>query len=179
MNTTARAAASSGTTEWFHKTHETYGSAPLGSDDASYYLNLTKKAAVEDKTDVLAVRLLATEEGLTWSRVASVVPPIRHTGVRTFVGSRGSVADTSFTDAGEDAAGYGFPPPMSFVFNLTNLAEGVPYPWEPQAITGKRSVCDILYSRLWARYEAISACGVVSSGSAASTAVLISSTARA
>ena len=81
--------SSSGTTEWFHKTHETYGSAPLGSDDASYYLNLTKKAAVEDKTDVLAVRLLATEEGLTWSRVASVVPPIRHAGVRTFVGSRG------------------------------------------------------------------------------------------
>ena len=116
--------SSSGTTEWFHKTHETYGSAPLGSDDASYYLNLTKKAAVEDKTDVLAVRLLATEEGLTWSRVASVVPPIRHAGVRTFVGSRGSVADTSFTDTGEDAAGYGFPPPMSFVFNLTNLAEG-------------------------------------------------------
>ena len=52
------------------------------------------------------------------------MPPIRHAGVRTFVGSRGSVADTSFTDAGEDAAGYGFPPPMSFVFNLTNLAEG-------------------------------------------------------
>ena len=25
---------SSGATEWFHKTHETYGSAPLGSDDA-------------------------------------------------------------------------------------------------------------------------------------------------
>ena len=116
--------SSSGTTEWFHKSYETYGSAPLGSEDASYYLNLTKKAAVEDKTDVLAVRLLATEEGLTWSRVASVVPPIRHAGVRTFVGSRGSVADTSFTDAGEDAAGYGFPPPISFVFNLTNLAEG-------------------------------------------------------
>ena len=115
--------SSSGATEWFHKTHETYGSAPLGSDDA-YYLNLTKKAAVADKTDVLAVKLLGTEEGLTWSRVASAVPPIRHAGVRTFVGSRGSVADTSFTDAGEDAAGYGFPPPMSFVFNLTNLAEG-------------------------------------------------------
>ena len=45
---------SSGANEWFHKTHETYGSAPLGGDD-SYYLNLTKKAAVADTTDVLAV----------------------------------------------------------------------------------------------------------------------------
>ena len=46
--------SSGGPTEWFHKSHETYGSAPLGSDDA-YYLDLTKKAAVANRADVLAV----------------------------------------------------------------------------------------------------------------------------
>ena len=61
---------------------------------------------------------------MTWERVASAVPPIRRAGVRAFVGSRGSVADTTFNDAGEDAAGYGFPPALSYVFNLTNIAEG-------------------------------------------------------
>jgi hypothetical protein len=40
------------------------------------------------------------------------------------VGSRSSSADTTFNDQGEDAAGYGFPPPLSYVFNLTNIAEG-------------------------------------------------------
>ena len=40
------------------------------------------------------------------------------------MGSRGSVADTTFNDAGEDASGYGFPPALGYVFNLTNMAEG-------------------------------------------------------
>eukprot|EP01052_Picozoa_sp_SAG31_P043316 SAG31_NODE_7176_length_1764_cov_1.500600_1_plen_73_part_10 len=40
------------------------------------------------------------------------------------MGSRGSSVDTTFNDAGEDAAGYGFPPAVSYVFNLTNQAEG-------------------------------------------------------
>eukprot|EP00966_Prymnesium_polylepis_P166756 3854484-Prymnesium_polylepis.2 len=113
--------SAAGAIEWFGKTYEQYGSAPLGSDDA-YYLNLTKAAAVSATTDVLATTLLESE--ITWERVASAVPPIRHAGTRTFVGSRGSVADMTFNDAGEDAAGYGFPPAVSFVFNLTNLAEG-------------------------------------------------------
>ena len=56
------------------------------------------------KEDVLAVKLLTQE--ITWERVASAVPPIRRAGVRTFVGSRGSYADTTFNDQGEDAAGY-------------------------------------------------------------------------
>ena len=106
-----------GKTEWFHKGHHVYGSA---SDD-DYYLNLTKRAAVANKTDVLAVKLLSMD--VTWVRVASAVPPIRKAGVRTFVGSRGSVADTTFNDAGEDAAGYGFPPPLAFVFNQTWAAD--------------------------------------------------------
>lgn len=113
----------SGDVEWFEKTYEMYGSAPLGSDD-DYYLGLGKAQAVYNQTDILAVELLRTPGGVTWSRVASAVPPIRRAGVRAFVGSRGSVADTTFGDNGEDAAGYGFPPALSYVFNLTNVAEG-------------------------------------------------------
>jgi hypothetical protein len=67
---------------------------------------------------------MLTKPEITWALVADAVPPIRKTGTRAFVGSRSSVADSTFTDAGEDAAGYGFPPPLSYVFNLTNIAEG-------------------------------------------------------
>ena len=75
---------------------------------------------------------IAGPEGVSWQRVASAVPPIRQAGVRAFVGSRGAVSDTTFTDAGEDAAGYGFPPPLGFVFNQTNQAEGgLPLPPGP------------------------------------------------
>jgi hypothetical protein len=95
----------------------------LGSDEL-YYLNHTKAEAVYNKSDILAIDLLNAVGGVTWERVASAVPPIRKAGVRAFVGSRGSVADTTFNDAGEDAAGYGFPPALSFVMNLTNIAEG-------------------------------------------------------
>ena len=35
--------------------------------------------------------------------------------------------DTTFSDSGEDANGYGFPPPLGYVFNLTNQAEGGQY----------------------------------------------------
>ena len=31
--------------------------------------------------------------------------------------------ETQFDDSGSDAAGYGFPPPLEYVFNLTNIAE--------------------------------------------------------
>eukprot|EP01049_Picozoa_sp_SAG25_P010596 SAG25_NODE_1175_length_3692_cov_3.215419_2_plen_448_part_00 len=113
----------SGAIEWFSKGYEVYGSAPSGSDD-DYYLDMNKSAAVGSKVDILAVKLLNHSGGVTWDLVEGAVPPIRRAGVRAFVGSRGSVADTTFNDAGEDAAGYGFPPALSFVFNLTNLAEG-------------------------------------------------------
>lgn len=113
-----------GSIEWFTKSHDVYGSAPTGSDD-DYYLNLTKAAAISSTTDLLGIHLLSGNYSeITWNLVESAVPPIRNVGVRAFVGSRGSVADTTFNNAGEDALGYGFPPPLGYVFNLTNIAEG-------------------------------------------------------
>ena len=61
---------------------------------------------------------------VTWEFVERAIPPIRITVAHAFVGSRGSSVDTTFSDEGEDAAGYGFPPAVSYVFNLTNQAEG-------------------------------------------------------
>ena len=61
---------------------------------------------------------------VSWELVESAIPPIKQAGVRTFVGSRGSSVDTTFSDSGEDAAGYGFPAAVDYVFNLTNEAEG-------------------------------------------------------
>jgi hypothetical protein len=116
--------SSAGNTEWFSKGYEVYGSAPSGSDD-DYYLGMTKAVAVADKTDVLAVKLLSKNYSfISWELVASAVPPIRRAGVRAAVGSRVPVEDTTFNDAGEDAAGYGFPPALAYVFNMTNVAEG-------------------------------------------------------
>ena len=116
--------SATGVTERFSKGYEIYGSAPSGSDE-DYYLNMTKAAAFGAKTDALAIELLSKKyAGITWELVANTVPPIRKAGTRAVVGSRGSVADTTFTDAGEDAAGYGFPPAVNYVFNLTNIAEG-------------------------------------------------------
>ena len=108
--------SAAGETHWFGKGHEVFGSA----NDEDYYLNLTKAAVV---ADILAVKLL--NSSLTWQGVARAIPPIRHSGgVRAFVGSRGSSVDTTFSDQGEDAAGYGFPPVLSYVLNLSNIAEG-------------------------------------------------------
>ena len=113
---------SSGDTEWFTKGYSVYGSA----DDDDYYLGLGKDAVMHSKVDILAVKLLSKNYSfLSWDLVASAIPPIRHTGgARTFVGSRGSSVDTAFSDSGEDASGYGFPPALAYVFNLTNIAEG-------------------------------------------------------
>ena len=67
----------SGNLEWFSKSYSVYGSA----DDQSYYLNLTKQAVMQDKADILAVKLLSSNYSfLTWQIVASAIPPIRHTG---------------------------------------------------------------------------------------------------
>lgn len=81
---------------------------------------------MSSKADILGIKMLSKNySGITWDLVANAVPPIRDAGgVRAFVGSRSSVADTTFNDEGEDAAGYGFPPAKSYVFNLTNMAEG-------------------------------------------------------
>ena len=52
------------------------------------------------------------------------ISPIKQDGVRTFAGSRGSSVDTTFSDSGENVAGYCFPMVVDYVFNLTNEAEG-------------------------------------------------------
>lgn len=118
--------------EYFAKSHAAYQPKP----DSEYYLpqtGLTKETVVHSAEDLLGVTLLSKNfTEITWELVESAVPPIRKmggggdsgTGVRTFVGSRGSVADTAFTDLGEDANLYGFPPLQSLVFNATNIANG-------------------------------------------------------
>jgi len=127
--------SSAGDAEHFAKTYEQYGSVAPGTD-ADYYLNLTKQAAVAAHSDVLGQALLAGGD-ITWQRVASAVPPIRRAGVRAVVGSRGSVSDTTFNDAGEDANQYGFPPALSYVFNLTTMAErGTPLDGKQPYING-------------------------------------------
>jgi hypothetical protein len=55
------------------------------------------------------------------------IPPSPHDTPHTHTShphTKTHAADTTFNDEGEDAAGYGFPPPRSYVFNLTNMAEG-------------------------------------------------------
>ena len=116
--------SSAGHTEWFSKGYSVFGSA----HDDQYYLNMSKQSVTKNAADVLAVALLNNYSSLTWELVASAIPVIRGTGgARAFVGSRGSSVDTTFNDNGEDAAGYGFPPPLSYVFNLTNQAGGGEY----------------------------------------------------
>ena len=99
---------SSGTTEWFSKGYEVFGSA----HDDDYYLNLGKTAVKSAASDVLAIKLLSKNYShLTWELVASAIPPIRNSGgARVFTGSRGSSVDTTFSDSGDDAAGYGQTP---------------------------------------------------------------------
>ncbi len=112
-----------GRTEWFEQTYEPY---TQGAEN-DYYLNLTKRAVMAAKSDILAVTLLsANYSHLTYELVKSAVPPMVSTGVRTFVGSRAASVDTSFSDLGEDATGYGFPSVSSLVMNLTNFAAGAP-----------------------------------------------------
>ena len=105
-------------------------------------LPLLPLLAITSKTDLLGIDILSKKFAeVTYALVESAVPPIRMTsGTRAFVGSRGSVTDTSFNDAGEDAMGIGFPPPLTYVFNQTNIAEGgSPLP------AGQRFVC-VLFS---------------------------------
>ena len=112
-----------GTTEWFEQTYEPY---TQGAEER-YYLNLTKRAVMSAKADILAVKLLsANYTHLTHALVKSAVPPMITTGVRTFVGSRAASVDTSLSDLGEDANGYGFPSVSSRVMNLSNIAMGGP-----------------------------------------------------
>jgi hypothetical protein len=115
-----------GAIEWFEKGHERY--ADPSAVEAQYYfpaLGLNKTAVMHDPADVLGQTILSKNfTHVSWELVASAIPPIKQAGVRTFVGSRGSSVDTTFSDSGEDAAGYGFPAAVNYVFNLTNEAEG-------------------------------------------------------
>ena len=106
--------SSSGAVEWFEKGFEPY---TQGSDD-EYYLNLSKSDVMRAAGDVLAVKLLSNYSHLTYDLVRSAVPPMVRTGVRTFVGSRAASVDTTLSDLGEDANGYGFPSISSYVINL-------------------------------------------------------------
>lgn len=48
------------------------------------------------------------------------------TGVRTFVGSRSSSVDATFSDHADDCTDNGFPRPQTYVMNLTAIARGEP-----------------------------------------------------
>lgn len=123
-----------GAIEWFTKGYEQY--ADPSAVEAQYYfpkLGLNLSQTMHDPADVLGQAILSKNfSHVSWELVASAIPPIKQAGVRTFVGSRGSSVDTTFNDAGEDAAHYGFPPAVSFVFNLTNEAEGGSFIADPR-----------------------------------------------
>ena len=109
------------------KTQAIYASLP---DDA-YYLGLGKQAVLDAAPhgDVLGQALLACNHSsaphttcFSWSDVERAVPPIRKSGqgghsdnweacqgVRSFVGSRSSSNDATFSDFGEDCSHNGFP----------------------------------------------------------------------
>jgi hypothetical protein len=110
-----------GQEEWFPKSYSMYGSS--NDEDPSFYLGLGKKNVTTAKVDLLGITMLSRPE-ITWNLVADAVPIMKSIGVRAFVGSRSSSADSTFNDQGEDASQYGFPPPLAYVFNLTNIAEG-------------------------------------------------------
>ena len=112
-----------GRQEWFEQGYEPY----TQGGDEQYYLNFSKKQVMGAKADILAVALLGPNSPhLTYELVKSAVPPMVSTGVRTFVGSRAASVDTTFSDMGEDANGYGFPSVSSYVVNLTAIAAGEP-----------------------------------------------------
>ena len=81
--------------------------------------------------DLLALKLLNLTH-LTYEAVRGAVPPLLHTGTRTFVGSRGAAVDTSLNDQGEDGTGYGFPSFAKYVMNLSALHAGEPAILDPQ-----------------------------------------------
>eukprot|EP01048_Picozoa_sp_COSAG05_P018612 COSAG05_NODE_2752_length_2684_cov_3.365571_1_plen_528_part_10 len=118
----ALASADGRVVEWFAQGYEPY---TQGSDE-EYYLNMTKRAVMSDKADILAVKLLNNYSHISYDLVKRAVPPMVHTGVRTFIGSRASSVDTSLSDLGEDASNYGFPSISSYVINQTAIAAGEP-----------------------------------------------------
>lgn len=112
------------------KTFEPYAARP----DHEYYLGLGKASALaeSDHRDVLGQALLSCKHAaapelgcFSWADVARALPPIRNSGngghydtweacdgVRTFVGSRQTSTDATFSDFGEDCSHNGFPSPL-------------------------------------------------------------------
>jgi len=120
---------------WFPKGYEPYQQGP----DEDYYLGLGKAMVLGNGTDVLGNTILdcgKDKDGTaklcepTWKRVLSAIPVMRNSGgrhgVRSFVGSRGSSVDATFSDAAEDCTENGFPPVQSYVMNLTAKQMGEP-----------------------------------------------------
>ena len=129
--------------------------------DDAYYLGLGKKAAInsQHKRDALGAALLACNHSIlptttcfSWADAANALPPIRKSGpgalfwpswegcdgVRTFVGSRSSSLDATFSDYGEDCSHNGFPSalgglsPGYSVINWTAVHSGegpITTPW--------------------------------------------------
>ena len=130
---------------WLGKTHEQYAEKA----DESYYLGFGKQAALNASTkgDALGAALLACNHSaspgvscFSWQDAARALPPIRTSGpgghwdnwegcdgVRTFVGSRSSSADATFSDFGEDCSHNGFPSALGSL--LPGYAHRHPWPW--------------------------------------------------
>ena len=133
---------------WLPKTHEPYTQGA----DSEYYLGLGKQAVLNGSKshDILGSALLSCNHSsrptlacFTWRDVAHALPPIRHSGsgghwpswegcdgVRSFVGSRSTSTDATFSDFGEDCSKNGFPSPLGqslpgySVINWTSVNSG-------------------------------------------------------
>eukprot|EP00729_Bicosta_minor_P012126 gene12126-30363_t len=123
-----------GNSEWFSKSHEPF----IQGADSDYYLGLGKKAVLAAKTDLLGNTILSKCQAPnpasklcepTWGAVERALPVMRSSGengVRTFVGSRSSSVDATFSDKATDLTTTGFPPVQSYVMNLSAVAAGEP-----------------------------------------------------
>ena len=143
---------STGPMVWQPKTYENFQQGL----DSDYYLGLDKGAVLAAKWDVLGQRVLtdcSRRYGKfcepTWAHVERALPIMRYSrgnrqargggrvewmcspyaeesGVRTFVGSRSSSVDATFSDHADDCTDNGFPRPQTYVMNLTAIAHGEP-----------------------------------------------------
>ena len=147
--------APTGRVVWLPKTHEPY---TQGAED-DFYLGLGKASVLSQakSRDVLGATLLSCNHStvpgvacFTWKNVERALPPIRRngpgghwpswegcSGVRSFVGSRDTSTDATFSDYGEDCSHNGFPSalgqllPGYSVINYTavNGGEGAIFNW--------------------------------------------------
>ena len=129
------------------------------TDDADFYLGLTKAAVANATSDIMGAKLLNdhAKNGVSWDAVAAAVPPIRHNGpvaaggwgsnchgARTFVGSRSAAVDTTFDDHGGDCNWEGWPSWESYAVNMHNKAVGAPQQAYNSSISGDGNVGGVL-----------------------------------